>query len=175
MTLTRALSPAAGSWRALFTPTVARLAALIALVVLFTFVSPFFLTTGNLVNVMQNAVVVGMVAAPLTLLLVARQVDLSVGSAVAFAATCFTLLARDVGLVVAVPAAFAAALLVAVINAFAITTLRVNSIITTLGTLLAFRGMPTVPIVQRFSVDMRTSCLPISTCSAASTVVRYWS
>jgi ribose transport system permease protein len=119
----------------------ARLAALVALVVVFSIASPFFLTTGNLVNVMQNAVVVGMVAAPLTLLLVARQVDLSVGSAVAFAATCFTLLARDVGLPVAIPAAFLAALLVAVINAFAITTLRVNSIITTLGTLLAFRGL----------------------------------
>ena len=141
MALTRALGPSRRSWRALFAPTVARLVALIGLVVLFSLVSPFFLTTGNLVNVMQNAVVVGMVAAPLTLLLVARQVDLSVGSAVAFAATCFTLLARDIGFAVAIPAAFAAAMLVAVINAFAITTLRVNSIITTLGTLLAFRGL----------------------------------
>ena len=141
MTVARAAAPSTRSWRSWFTPTVARLAALIGLVVLFSFVSPFFLTTGNLVNVMQNAVVVGIVAAPLTLLLVARQVDLSVGSAVAFAATCFTLLARDVGIGVAIPAAFAAALLVAAINAFAITTLRVNSIITTLGTLLAFRGL----------------------------------
>ena len=38
---------------------------------------------------MLNAVVVGIVAAPLTLLLVARQVDLSVGSAVAFSATAW--------------------------------------------------------------------------------------
>ena len=128
-------------WQSVFTPTVARLSALVALVILFSIVSPFFLTSGNLVNVMQNAVVVGMVAAPLTLLLVARQVDLSVGSAVAFAATLFTLIARDIGLGVAVPAAFGAAMLVALVNAFAITKLRVSSIITTLGTLLAFRGL----------------------------------
>ena len=128
-------------WQSVFTPTVARLSALVALVALFSIVSPFFLTSANIVNVMQNAVVVGMVAAPLTLLLVARQVDLSVGSAVAFAATLFTLIARDIGLGVAIPAAFLAAMLVALVNAFAITRLRVSSIITTLGTLLAFRGL----------------------------------
>jgi ribose/xylose/arabinose/galactoside ABC-type transport system permease subunit len=131
----------AGGWGVWFTPTVARLAALLGLVVVFTMVSPFFLTSANLVNVMQNVVVVGLVAAPLTLLLVARQVDLSVGSAVGFAATMFAVVGRDMGLAVALPAAFAAALLVAMINAFAITRLRVNSPIATLGTLVAFRGL----------------------------------
>lgn len=131
-------------WQALFTPTVARLAALIGLVVLFSFTSQFFLSSNNFVIVLQNAVVVGMVAAPLTLLLVARQVDLSVGSAVAFAATVFTVTAAEVGLAVAIPAAFGAALFIAVVNSIAITRFRVNSIITTLGTLLLFRGLTKV-------------------------------
>jgi ribose/xylose/arabinose/galactoside ABC-type transport system permease subunit len=186
MTSTLAASTPARSWRTLFTPTVARLVALVALIVLFTFVSPFFLTTGNLVNVMQNAVVVGIVAAPLTLLLVARQVDLSVGSAVAFAATCFTLLARDVGLGVAIPAAFGAALLVAVINAFAITRLQVNSIITTLGTLLAFRGLTkilgagsNIPVsgfemIGRERIAIAGIEIPISVFILAAILVVFW-
>jgi ribose/xylose/arabinose/galactoside ABC-type transport system permease subunit len=124
------------------TPTTARIAALIGVCLFFSFVSPFFLTSSNLLNVMQNTVVVGIVAAPLTLLLVARQVDLSVGSAVAFAATTLAVVAEaGYGLGAAVGAALAATMLVAVVNAIVITKFRVNSIIATLGTLVAFRGL----------------------------------
>ena len=81
-------------------------------------------------------------AAPLTLLLVARQVDLSVGSAVALAATTLAVVAEaGYGMAAAVLAAMAAAMLVSVVNAIAITKFRVNSIIATLGTLVAFRGL----------------------------------
>lgn len=172
--------------QALFTPTVARLSALVGLIVLFSLVSPFFLTSGNLVNVMQNAVVVGMLAAPLTLMLVARQVDLSVGSAVAFAATFFTVTARDVGLGVAIPAAFGAAMFVALVNAFAITRLRVNSIITTLGTLLVFRGLTKVlgagsniPVsgfefIGRERLDILGIPVPISVFILFAILVTFW-
>ena len=124
------------------TPTTARIAALIAVCVFFSIASRFFLTSSNLLNVMQNTVVVGIIAAPLTLLLVARQVDLSVGSAVALAATTLAVVNEaGYGLGPAILAAMAAAMLVAIVNAFVITKLRVNSIIATLGTLVAFRGL----------------------------------
>jgi ribose transport system permease protein len=120
----------------------ARMVALAALCVFFWIQTPFFFTSSNLLNVTLNTVVVGIIAAPLTLLLVARQVDLSVGSAVAFSATTLAVVAEaGYGLGLAVPAAMAAAMLVAAINAFAITKLRVNSLIATLGTLAAFRGI----------------------------------
>jgi ribose transport system permease protein len=128
--------------KTVLTPTTARIAALIAVCVFFSIESRFFLSSSNLLNVMQNTVVVGIIAAPLTLLLVARQVDLSVGSAVALAATTLAVVAEaGYGLGLAVVAAMAAAMLVAIVNAFAITRLRVNSIIATLGTLVAFRGL----------------------------------
>jgi len=124
------------------TPTTARIAALIAVCVFFSIASPFFLKSSNLLNVMVNTVVVGIVAAPLTLLLVARQVDLSVGSGVALAATTLAVvLEMGYGMGVAVAAAMGAAMLVVVVNAIAITKFRVNSIIATLGTLVAFRGL----------------------------------
>jgi ribose transport system permease protein len=120
----------------------ARLVALVAICLFFTIQTPFFLTSGNLLNVTLNTVVVGIIAAPLTLLLVARQVDLSVGSAVAFSATTLAVVAEaGFGLAAAIAAAMGAAMLVAAINAFAITRLRVNSLIATLGTLAAFRGI----------------------------------
>jgi ribose/xylose/arabinose/galactoside ABC-type transport system permease subunit len=120
----------------------ARAVALIALCLSFSILSPFFLTSANLLNIILNTVIVGIIAAPLTLLLVARQVDLSVGSAVAFSATTLAVVAEGgFGLGTAIVAAMAAAMVVAVINAFAITRLRVNSIIATLATLAAFRGL----------------------------------
>lgn len=120
----------------------ARVFALIAITLFFWTQSPFFFTSSNLLNIVLNTVVVGIIAAPLTLLLVARQVDLSVGSAVAFAATTMAVVAEaGFGLGVAVIAAIAASMLVAAINAFAVTRLRVNSLIATLGTLAAFRGL----------------------------------
>ncbi len=129
-------------WKTVLTPTTARLAALIAVVIFFSIVNPFFLTADNLLNIMQNTVVVGMVAAPLTLLLVARQVDLSVGSAVALAATTLAIIAEaGYGIAAGVVGAMLAALLVALVNAIVITRLRVSSIIATLGTLVAFRGL----------------------------------
>ena len=126
----------------MLTPTTARIAALIAVCVFFSIASPFFLKSSNLLNVMVNTVVVGIVAAPLTLLLVARQVDLSVGSGVALAATTLAVaLEMGYGLGVAVLGAMGAAMLVVIVNAIAITKFRVNSIIATLGTLVAFRGL----------------------------------
>jgi len=124
------------------TPTTARIVALIGVCLFFAIVNPFFLQASNLLNVMQNTVVVGIVAAPLTLLLVARQVDLSVGSAVGFAATTLAVVVEaGYGIELGVLSAMAAAMLVAMINAIVITRLRVNSIIATLGTLVAFRGI----------------------------------
>lgn len=141
--------PSRGSWlrdtslrKSVLTPTTARIAALIGVCVFFSVTSRFFLTSSNLLNVMQNTVVVGIIAAPLTLLLVARQVDLSVGSAVALAATTMAVIVEaGYGLGLAVVAAMAAAIGVSIVNAIAITRLRVNSIIATLGTLVAFRGL----------------------------------
>jgi ribose transport system permease protein len=128
--------------KAVLTPTSARIVALIAVCVFFSIANQYFLSSSNLLNIVLNTVVVGIVAAPLTLLLVARQVDLSVGSAVALAAiTLAVIVEAGYGLAVGVVAAMAAAMLVSLVNAFAITKLRVNSIVATLGTLAAFRGL----------------------------------
>ena len=64
--------------------TTALLAVLLIEFVFFSITSDFFLRTDNLINVLQNVAVIGIIACPATLLLVAGQVDLSVGSAAGF-------------------------------------------------------------------------------------------
>lgn len=171
----------------LLNPMTARLVALVGLCVAFSILSPFFLSPDNLLNVMLNAVVVGIIAAPLTLLLVARQVDLSVGSAVAFSATTMAVVAETgAGLAPAIIAAIGAALLVAIINAFAITKLRVHSIITTLATLAAFRGLSklvgsgrNIPVedfdvLGRSRVDLLGIEIPVSVFILLAVLALFW-
>ena len=118
----------------------ARVGVLVLLCVFFTIRSPFFFTSTNLVNVLVNGAVIGIIGSAMTLLLVARQVDVSVGSAIGFAGAVFAVFARDYGLEWGVVGAIGAAMAIAGINAVAIIKFRVNSILTTLATLVAFRG-----------------------------------
>ena len=72
----------AGRGRGLSVPeTAALLLVLVALFVFFSIASPFFLNHENLINILQNVAVVGIIACPATLLLISGQFDLSVGSA----------------------------------------------------------------------------------------------
>ena len=126
--------------RVRFTAMQARVGVLVLLCVFFTIRSPFFFTSTNLVNVLVNGAVIGIIGSAMTLLLVARQVDVSVGSAIGFAGAVFAVFARDYGMAWGVVGAIAAAMAIAGINAVAIIKFRVNSILTTLATLVAFRG-----------------------------------
>jgi ribose transport system permease protein len=147
-----------GRGRGLSVPeTGALLVVLVALFVYFSIASRFFLNSENLINILQNVAVVGIIACPATLLLIAGQFDLSVGSAVGFAGMLMAVAALAPGtggvdlplaMNMTVPSAFviavAGTLLVGFINAFCVTVIGINALITTLGTLAIFRGLTKV-------------------------------
>jgi ribose transport system permease protein len=111
---------------------------------LFTFFSlraPYFLTSNNLINVVDAVSVAGIIAAPGTLLLVAGQIDLSVGSGALLTGVVMATVAVHHGIATGVLAALGVGLLGGAINGFAVTVLGVNAIITTLGTLAIFQGV----------------------------------
>ncbi len=135
--------------------TTALLAVLAVEFVFFSIQSEYFFNYANLVNVLQNVAVIGIIAAPATLLLVAGQVDLSVGSAAGFvgmsmavAATSTDATTTPFGLGLTLVGAFlvalAATLLIGGINGSLVTVVGLNSIITTLGTLAILRGLTKV-------------------------------
>lgn len=112
-----------------------------ALIVLFTITSPVFFTTNNMLNMLTSIAVVGIMAVPGTILLVAGQVDLSVGSAAAMCGMVTAALAQSMDLGTAVVIGLAVGLLVGVINGFFVTVVGVNSLIVTLGGLATFFGI----------------------------------
>ena len=153
-----AVTTTAGRGRGLSVPeTGALLLVLVALFVFFSIASPFFLNRENLINILQNVAVVGIIACPATLLLISGQFDLSVGSGVGFAGMLMAVAALAPGtggvdlplaMNLQVTSAFIVAvlgtLLIGLINGFSVTVLGINALITTLGTLAIFRGLTKV-------------------------------
>lgn len=135
--------------------TAALFGVLVVLFVFFSITSQFFLNADNLVNILQNVAVIGIVACPATLLLISGQFDLSVGSTVGVTGMLMAVAAAPVGvtktpfaagipLEAALVIAVVGALVVGFVNAFSVTVLRINALITTLGTLAIFRGLTKV-------------------------------
>ncbi len=106
--------------------------------------SPYFLNWDNWLNILTAAAIIGILAAPGTALLITRQFDLSVGSGVAFVGAVLAIVASRYGLAAGVGAGILAGLALGVINGFLVTVVEVNALITTLGTLAAFRGLTEV-------------------------------
>jgi ribose/xylose/arabinose/galactoside ABC-type transport system permease subunit len=135
--------------------------ALIILIFLITFASGWFGLEGgnkffswqNLMNSLAQAIViVGLLAIGETVVIIAGALDISIGSLASIGSVVSASVLVGVGtfgvfgslttgnVVIAVAAGIVAGMLAGVINGFIVTTLRVNPIIATLGTLAAFAG-----------------------------------
>ncbi|HKU97847.1 MAG TPA: ABC transporter permease [Vineibacter sp.] len=68
------------------------LAALILVSLLAALFAPNFATTGNLLDILRQAAFTGIIACGMTLIIVAGEIDVSVGSAIAFSSALFGIL-----------------------------------------------------------------------------------
>jgi len=140
-------APNAGGAGALLTrlPDIAPLVVLlVALGIFFSIKSEFFLNYDNFLNILTAAAITGIIAAPATLLMVAGQVDLSVGSGLTFCGVVMAYVADKQGLFAGVVAAIASGILLGIVNGTLVTVIGVNPLITTLATLAAFAGLARV-------------------------------
>jgi D-xylose transport system permease protein len=101
-----------------------------------------FLTPENLYNIAQQTAVVGIVAAAVALIIVARQIDLSVGSVMGMVGVLIAYLMYTKGWhwMPASLAGLAVALLIALYQGWLVAYLGVPSFVVTLGGLMSFRG-----------------------------------
>ena len=117
--------------------------ALLALIVWFSIASPCFLTYRNLLNVGLAVSITGIVAAAITVGLIAGQLDLSIGSVLGLSAVATALGIQIWGLPLLVAALIGllAGLVVGVVNGFLIVNIGINSIIVTLAMALTVNGV----------------------------------
>lgn len=117
-------------------------AVLAVMAVAFHIVTGNFLTPENLYNIAQQSAVVGIVAAAIGLVIVQRQIDLSVGSVLATVGVLVAWLIYTKGWhwAPACLAGWAAALVIALYQGWLTAYVGVPSFVVTLGGLVTFRG-----------------------------------
>ena len=120
------------------------LAAMLAIALLFLpLQSEYFLTASNLLNQARLMTEVSLIALAMTFVILTGGIDLSVGSIFGLVAICLGVLWQSIGL--PLPFAIAAAVLIGgaagFLNGIIITHFRVPPLITTLATLMLYRGL----------------------------------
>jgi ribose transport system permease protein len=122
-----------------------KLGLVIALCVLcgvLTYLSPVFLSTQNLLNILLSASLVGTIAAAATFVILSGGLDLSVASNVALQGVFAAVLIKaGVSPAITILLTLSSGIVTGVINAFFITEIGINPLITTLGTQQVFRGL----------------------------------
>jgi rhamnose transport system permease protein len=126
------------------------LAVVLALVLLNAIASPFFLTVQNQINLFQLSIEKIIVALVMTFIIINGEIDLSVASIMGLAACAFGWLFQQ-----GVPAGWAIVIVLGVgllcgaFNALWIVGLGLPSLVVTLATMIAFRGMARILVEDR--------------------------
>jgi ribose/xylose/arabinose/galactoside ABC-type transport system permease subunit len=114
--------------------------ALIVILVVASLLSPYFLSTRNIFNVLRGATMVGIVAIGMTYVILNRGIDLSVGSLVGLSAA-LTASFADYGIGIAASIGLVSGLVLGLANGLMITKLRLQPFIATLGMMIFARGL----------------------------------
>lgn len=122
------------------------LAVLVVAVVIFSLTAPNFLTQQNLLNILRQASLIGIIAAGMTLVIVAGEIDLSVGSQVALTSATIGLLFGQLGwpLILVIVWVLVQATLLGTGAGLLRAKLNVPTFIATLALFLGLRGMAEV-------------------------------
>src|SRR4029079_5555596 len=115
---------------------------LAAIYCFFSIAAPSFFGIHNMIDILHVVSPMIVVAAGMALVVMSGKLDISVGSTAYVASAVFALLMRDGTLSFAGAATIAigTGLVLGAINALIIVGLKINSLIATLGTMIAFRG-----------------------------------
>ena len=110
-------------------------------ILVFGMINPRMLDLNVLLYSTSDFIYIGMLALPLTMIIVSGGMDISFGSTVGLCAISLGVLFKsDVPLMVAIPLTFATGLLCGLINAGLILYTKVNPLVITLGTMYLFGG-----------------------------------
>lgn len=118
------------------------LSVLVVMVVILAFISPVFMTPLNLVNIVRQTVEIGIMAVGMTFLIIAGEMDLSVGSTFGATAMLSALLLRgEVSPTVVFLLSLLAGGCIGAVNGILVTKARMPAFIATLGTMQIFRSV----------------------------------
>lgn len=118
--------------------------ALVLVFIVMSIIAESFFTVDNIIQIIRQAAVVGILAAGEFFVIISGMIDLSIGSTVAISGVVFAAIVKAGGMAllpVGIIAALCVGLIVGLVNGIIISRLYIPPFITTLGTMLIFRGL----------------------------------
>jgi ribose transport system permease protein len=113
----------------------------LGVIIIMSFLNPYFLTLNNFLNIFRQASVIGIVTCGVSWMMISGSFDLSVGSIVSFVGIAFlTMINRGMSVPAIVVISLLIGMLCGVLNGLLISWLKANPMIVTLGTLSIFQG-----------------------------------
>ena len=117
------------------------LAALVLLVIVSSFLNDRFLSVPNLMNVLRQVSIVGILAVGMTFVILTKGIDLSVGSILGVSVVIFAGLLETQSMAVAIPLGILAAMALGLVNGLGVAYAGIPPFIMTLGMLSFARGL----------------------------------
>jgi rhamnose transport system permease protein len=169
-------APPSWSWRRLLVRESGILLALVLLVVVTTVANPRFLSSQSIKDLLLGTTILAILAAGQAVVVITRNVDLSVGSVLgltAFATGSLFLAVPSLPIPVAVLAGMLLGAACGAVNGGLIAAARVPALVVTLGTLYVFRGLDYTWATGRQinAADMPRGFLRLGTASVLSVPV----
>ena len=115
--------------------------ALVLLIIVASFVSDRFLTVPNLLNILRQVAIVGILAVGQTFVILTAGIDLSIGAILGVSVVFYASLLETQSMAVAIPLGLLAAVAAGAINGVGIAYARIPAFIMTLGMLSFARGI----------------------------------
>ncbi|WP_404376735.1 ABC transporter permease [Vreelandella aquamarina] len=112
----------------------------IAIFIFFSFMSEYFLSWGNITNILVQTSTIGLIALGMTLVMINGNIDLSVGATLGLAASLVVGL-QEFSMTFAILAALGSGMLLGALNGLIVWKTGVNAFIVTLGAMLGVRGL----------------------------------
>ncbi|SMG49084.1 ABC transporter permease [Paraburkholderia susongensis] len=115
---------------------------LVALIIIFGVLNPFFFTVSNFQNVILQSTVLGLLALAVSLPLMVAEIDLSIASNMGFSAAVGALLSTRMGVpaAVGVPVGILVSTAIGFFNGLCVTRLKMVSLIETLAMMIILQG-----------------------------------
>ncbi len=134
------------------------LLALILLFLTFSFSSPFFFGLENLLNILRQVSLLGIISMGMTMVIVSGEIDLSVGAVYGFASTIAgILMTNDVSIGLSIALALLCGIAFGAMNGLLVTYARIPALIVTLGMMNIARGASLIiSKAQVISTNYRT-------------------
>jgi ribose transport system permease protein len=120
------------------------IAVFVAIMIIMSLLSPVFLTSRNLINLLLASSTISMIAVFTTMLMIGGGLDLSVAAVAALTGIIIAETQTSLGIWGAAGLGIVVAVLAGGINGFLVTYIKINPFITTLGMMSVARGMAAV-------------------------------